>query len=73
MSLSQVLFEGRKDEFLSKYREKFTEDNIKKIFMVSRELASNQKFLNFLGRHSLIIYFIHQPIMLTVFHLISIL
>ena len=50
MSLSQVLFEGRKDEFLSKYREKFTEDNIKKIFMVSRELASNQKFLNFLGK-----------------------
>jgi len=50
MSLSQVLFEGRKDEFLSKYRKKFTEDNIKKIFMVSRELSSNQKFLNFLGK-----------------------
>lgn len=50
MNLSQVLLEGRKDEFLSKYREKFTEEDIKKIFMVSRELSSNQKFLNFLGK-----------------------
>jgi hypothetical protein len=50
MNLSQVLLEGRRDEFLSKYREKFTEEDIKKIFMVSRELSSNQKFLNFLGK-----------------------
>jgi len=50
MNLSQVLLEGRREEFLSKYREKFTEEDIKKIFMVSRELSSNQKFLNFLGK-----------------------
>lgn len=50
MSLSQVLLEGRKDEFLSKYRDKFQPQDIKKIFLMSRELSSNQKFLNFLGK-----------------------
>ena len=50
MSLSKVLFEGRKDEFLSKYKKKFKEEDIKKIFLLSRELASNQKYLNFLGK-----------------------
>lgn len=50
MNLSQVLLEGRKDEFLSKYREKFKPEDIKKIFLLSRDLSSNQKFLNFLGK-----------------------
>jgi len=50
MSLSQVLLEGRKDEFLSKYRDKFQPQDLKKIFLMSRELSSNQKFLNFLGK-----------------------
>ena len=50
MNLSKVLLEGRKDEFLSKYRDKFSDEDVKKIFLLSRELASNQKFLNFLGK-----------------------
>ncbi len=50
MNLSQVLLEGRKDEFLSKYKEKFKPEDIKKIFLLSRDLSSNQKFLNFLGK-----------------------
>ena len=50
MNLSQVLLEGRKEDFLSKYRKKFTPENIKKIFLMSRDLSSNQKFLNFLGK-----------------------
>ena len=50
MNLSQVLLEGRKEEFLLKYREKFNPENIKKIFLMSRDLSSNQKFLNFLGK-----------------------
>jgi hypothetical protein len=50
MNLSQVLLEGRKEDFLSKYRKKFTPQNIKKIFLMSRDLSSNQKFLNFLGK-----------------------
>ena len=50
MSLQQILQEGRKEDFLSKYRKKFTPENIKKIFLMSRELSSNQKFLSFLGK-----------------------
>ncbi len=50
MNLSKVLLEGRKDEFLSRYRDKFSDEDVKKIFLLSRELASNQKFLNFLGK-----------------------
>ena len=50
MNLSKVLLEGRKDEFLSKYKDKFSNEDIKKIFLLSRELSSNQKFLNFLGK-----------------------
>ncbi len=50
MNLSQVLLEGRKDEFLSKYKKKFKPEDIKKIFLLSRDLSSNQKFLNFLGK-----------------------
>ena len=50
MSLSQVLLESRKDDFLKSYQEKFTPEQIKKIFLTSRDLATNQKFLMFLGK-----------------------
>ena len=50
MSLSKVLLEGRREEFLTKYKSKFNNNDIKKIFLLSRELSSNQKFLNFLGK-----------------------
>lgn len=50
MNLSQVLLEGRKENFLSKYKSKFKPDDIKKIFLLSRDLSSNQKFLDFLGK-----------------------
>ena len=50
MNLSKVLLEGRKEEFLSKYKGKFSDDDMKKIFLLSRELSSNQKYLNFLGK-----------------------
>ena len=49
MSLSQVLLEGRKDDFLRKFRDKFTDEQKKEIFLVSRGLSPNQKFLIFLG------------------------
>ena len=50
MSLSQVLLESRKDDFLNSYKEKFSPEQIKKIFLTSRDLATNQKFLMFLGK-----------------------
>jgi hypothetical protein len=50
MNLSQVLLEGRRDEFLSKYGKKFKPEDIKKIYLLSRDISSNQKFLNFLGK-----------------------
>ena len=50
MNLSKVLLEGRKDEFLLRYKDKFKPEDIKKIFLLSIELSSNQKFLNFLGK-----------------------
>ena len=49
MQLSQLLVEGRKDDFLKKFREKFTNDELKSIFLLSRDLASNHKYLMFLG------------------------
>jgi hypothetical protein len=49
MSLKQLILENRKDDFLRKYREKFTNDELKNIFMLSRDLASNHKYLMFLG------------------------
>jgi hypothetical protein len=49
MSLKQLILENRKDDFLRKYREKFTNDELKNIFMLSRDLSSNHKFLMFLG------------------------
>ena len=49
MSLSQVLTESRKDDFLRKFKSKFSPEELKKIFSLSRSLAPNQKFLMFLG------------------------
>ena len=50
MSLIGILLEGRKDDFLNKFRDKFTKEELKDIFMLSRDLASNHKFLMFLGQ-----------------------
>lgn len=49
MSLNNILLEGRKDDFLAKFRSKFTNEELKNIFLLSRDLASNHKFLMFLG------------------------
>ena len=49
MSLSQVLSESRKDDFLNMFRDKFSDEQLKKVFSLSRQLAPNQKFLSFLG------------------------
>lgn len=49
MNLSQVLSESRKDDFLNMFRDKFSDEQIKKVFSLSRQLAPNQKFLSFLG------------------------
>ena len=50
MNLSQVLLESRKDDFLRMFRDKFSDEQLKKVFTLSRRLAPNQKFLTFLGK-----------------------
>lgn len=50
MSLSKVLTEGRKEDFLKKFRKKFSDEEIKKIFLLSRDISPNHKFLNFIGK-----------------------
>lgn len=50
MNLSQVLLESRKDDFLRMFRDKFSDEQLKKVFTLSRQLAPNQKFLTFLGK-----------------------
>lgn len=49
MNLSQVLLESRKDDFLRMFRDKFSDEQLKKVFILSRQLAPNQKYLTFLG------------------------
>jgi len=49
MNLSQVLLESRKDDFLRMFRDKFSNEQLKKVFTLSRQLAPNQKYLTFLG------------------------
>ena len=49
MNLSQVLSESRKDDFLNMFRDKFSHEQLKKVFSLSRQLAPNQKYLIFLG------------------------
>jgi len=50
MNLSQVLTEGRRDQFLSKYKSKFQPEELKKIYLLSRDISNNHKFLDFLGK-----------------------
>lgn len=50
MNLSKVLLESRQDNFLKKYKTKFSPEDIKKIYLLSRDLSSNHKYLDFLGR-----------------------
>jgi hypothetical protein len=50
MDLSKVLLESREDNFLKKYKTKFLPEDIKKIYLLSRDLSSNHKYLDFLGR-----------------------
>lgn len=49
MYLGKILLEGRRDDFLNKFKNKFTNQELKDIFMLSRDLSSNHKFLLFLG------------------------
>ena len=49
MNLSQVLLESRRDDFLRMFRDKFSDEQLKKVFTLSRQLAPNQKYLTFLG------------------------
>jgi len=49
MRLSRILLEGRKEDFLNKYAKKFNSDELKQIYLISRELSSNHKYLMFLG------------------------
>lgn len=49
MKLKNILLESRKDDFLNKYKDKFSNQQIKDIFLKSRDLDNSQKFLIFLG------------------------
>lgn len=50
MDLSKVILESRESDFLKKYRNKFSSEDIKKIYSLSRDLSSNNKYLDFLGK-----------------------
>jgi hypothetical protein len=50
MSLSNLILESRREEFIEKYGKKFTNGELKKILMTSSEIDKNNKFLDFLGR-----------------------
>jgi len=49
MNVKDIILEGRKDDFLRKFTNKFSKEELKDIFLASRDLASNHKFLMFLG------------------------
>lgn len=49
MKLKNILLESRKDDFLNKYKDKFSNQQIKDIFLKSKDLDNSQKFLIFLG------------------------
>ena len=49
MNVRNILLEGRKDDFLNKFKDKFSKEELKDIFLASRDLASNHKYLMFLG------------------------
>ena len=51
MRLSTLLLaEGREQDFLKAYGKKFSKEDLKKIYLLSRDIAPNNKFLNFLGK-----------------------
>ena len=50
MSLLNLLLEGRKSDFLNKFKSKFDKDTMMNILRASESLASNHKFLDFMGK-----------------------
>lgn len=50
MDLLSLLVEGRREDFVAKYKDKFTGDQLKKIVMMSTEIDNNNKFLDFMGK-----------------------
>lgn len=49
MDLVSLLVEGRREDFVVKYKNKFTGEQLKKIVMMSTEIDKNNKFLDFMG------------------------
>ena len=49
MDLVSLLVEGRREDFVAKYKNKFTGEQLKKIVMMSTEIDKNNKFLDFMG------------------------
>ena len=50
MSLRKVLLEGRREDFIQKYRGKFNLEQLKAIISAATQLSQNLKFIDFLGR-----------------------
>ena len=50
MDLLSLLIEGRREDFVAKYKNKFTGDQLKKIVMLSTEIDKNNKYLDFIGK-----------------------
>lgn len=50
MNLVDLIVEGRREDFVAKYKNKFTNDELKKIVMASTEIEKNNKFLDFIGK-----------------------
>ena len=47
--LKLILSEGRREDFLARFRQKFSDNDLKNIIRLSQDLAPNNKFLLFLG------------------------
>ena len=50
MSLGKVLLEGRREDFIQKYRGKFNLEQLKSIITAATQLSQNLKFIDFFGR-----------------------
>lgn len=50
MSLVQIITEGRKEDFVNKFSNKFSEDQLRSIIDKSDVLPGQHKYLNFLGK-----------------------
>lgn len=50
MSLVQIILEGRKEDFIQKYSNKFSTEQLKEIIDKSDVLPGQNKYLNFLGK-----------------------